>query len=364
MKIYKLKYLLPVLSALLFLKCQEVFEPEGLSSNQKIIVINGSLNDLDASIIVSVNYASAFDKENSVYIKDASVWLKDDTGNSFQMQPNGAGSYILKSSEVNIRENINYYILVETSDGKTYESTPQMLPGRINISEISAEIGEKTSDTKNVYGEVITQTYQGLYLYINAKSSDDSRRFIRFENTAVYQTQYSYTTPPSPMPVTVRCVDYSKLNSLPVVESTLSGIYGEEVRNREIGFVSYIMDYSTRSGDTTARSSTGWVIISNSYSLTGESYNYYKKIQKQVSAENKMFDPVPSQIVGNIRCTSNPEEVALGFFEVSRGVRKYCAFAWSTGQKSYRKKEIETYRAPDGSFCTDTVPEFDWINFN
>jgi len=363
MKIYKLKYLLPVLSALLFLKCQEVFEPESLNSNQKIIVINGSLNDLDASIIVSINYASAFDKDNSVYIKDASVWLKDDTGNSFQMQSLGNGNYKIGSSEVNIRENINYYIHVEISDGKTYESIPQMLPGKIDISDISAEIGEKTDDAKNVYGEVITQTFKGLYLYINAKSSDENRKFIRFENTAVYQTQYSYATS-SPMPVTVRCVDYSKLNSLPVVESTLSGIYGEEVRNREIGFVSYIMDYSTRSGDTTARSSVGWVIISNSYSLTGESYNYYKKIQKQVSAENKMFDPVPSQIVGNIRCTSNPDEVALGFFEVSRGVRKYCAFAWSTGQKSYRKKELETYNAPDGSFCTDTVPEFDWINFN
>jgi hypothetical protein len=36
-----------------------------------------------------------------------------------------------------------------------------------------------------------------------------------------------------------------------------------------------------------------------------------------MDADNKLFDPVTPQIIGNMTCTSDPDKLALGFFETS-----------------------------------------------
>ena len=358
----KIKLITLSIVLLFFAGCQVVYEPDNISSNEKIIVIEGSLNDIDSRASVNVSYASAFGNNGYTYIKTASVWLKDDNGNSYPMSLSG-NTYYLSTSSITFSESTRYYIHVETDNGKIYESEPQSLPGYIDVEDMYAEIGEYVNNSYNELGEVITQTFDGLFLYMSIKSDNDTRRYIRFENTAIYQSAYSYHTSISTYPIIVRCIKQNQLNSLPIIGSTFATDNGEEITGKNIGFVAYEADYTTLTDTSTTRLSTGWVIISNTYSLSSENYNYYEEVNDQLSADSKMFDPVPSQIIGNIKCISDSNEVVLGNFEVSRGVRKYYAFNWSSGGKTYKKKELESYNAPSGTFCTDTVPDFDWITF-
>lgn len=68
--------------------------------------------------------------------------------------------------------------------------------------------------------------------------------------------------------------------------------------------------------------------------------------------------------MGNIKCISNPDEIALGMFEVTRKVVRTYGFYWVPGSDNLVKMEIENYNPPRGSQCTDSVPDFDWITFN
>jgi hypothetical protein len=40
-------------------------------------------------------------------------------------------------------------------------------------------------------------------------------------------------------------------------------------------------------------------------------------MDEQLKSEGKLFDPIAVQIVGNIKCTSNPGNKVFGFFEAS-----------------------------------------------
>jgi hypothetical protein len=44
---------------------------------------------------------------------------------------------------------------------------------------------------------------------------------------------------------------------------------------------------------------------------------YYKSLYGQIQSEGKIFDPVAAQLNGNIKCITDPEKKAIGFFEAS-----------------------------------------------
>jgi hypothetical protein len=59
------------------------------------------------------------------------------------------------------------------------------------------------------------------------------------------------------------------------------------------------------------------ILYLTKYRLNNDAYQYYQGINNQMDADNKLFDPVNPQIIGNITCTSDPDKLALGFFETS-----------------------------------------------
>jgi hypothetical protein len=83
----------------------------------------------------------------------------------------------------------------------------------------------------------------------------------------------------------------------------------------------YSNDHSYYYAEPTADSRTfvitHRVLYLNTYSLNNETYLYYKGMDEQLQSEGKLFDPVAAQLNGNIKCISDPEKKALGFFEAS-----------------------------------------------
>ncbi|HUX57903.1 MAG TPA: DUF4249 family protein [Bacteroidales bacterium] len=59
------------------------------------------------------------------------------------------------------------------------------------------------------------------------------------------------------------------------------------------------------------------ILLINLYTLNNDSYSYYKSLDEQIQSEGKLFDPIAAQLNGNIKCITNPEKKAIGFFEAS-----------------------------------------------
>lgn len=60
------------------------------------------------------------------------------------------------------------------------------------------------------------------------------------------------------------------------------------------------------------------------YKINRDVHQYYKSINDQLGAKNRIFDPISFQVFGNMMCINDPEQPVLGAFEVaSVSIRTY-----------------------------------------
>ena len=61
----------------------------------------------------------------------------------------------------------------------------------------------------------------------------------------------------------------------------------------------------------------GWIIIIDQYGTSKGSYEYHQKLNSQFAADGSLFDPIQTQIYGNIKCKTDPVKMAFGYFELN-----------------------------------------------
>jgi hypothetical protein len=61
----------------------------------------------------------------------------------------------------------------------------------------------------------------------------------------------------------------------------------------------------------------GWIIFIDQYGTSKESYEYHEQLNNQFAATGSLFDPVQTQVYGNIICKSNPLEKVYGYFDLN-----------------------------------------------
>jgi hypothetical protein len=350
-----------IFTAIFIGRCEIVYEPKNLENSDKIAVINGTFDDTSSEIIVNAQYARGFDESSILAIKNAKVFLYDNVGNqyAFEVDSLKTWKYKLNVRQVLKNPDFEYHISLETVDGERYESVPAKFPPSINVTGINAIPGNYEKVTSSASGKIITKTLEGIYVNASVLSNDNNPRYVRFKNNIVTQSYYSQNE--DPFPITWRCVKYSALNTNAIAENSLEKNGLHMILDRELGFLEYYIDFSTRTESTSARILAGWIVISDVYSINENTFNYYKKIENQISGTDGIFDPVPSQIKGNMFCVTNPEKTTLGIFEITRRVRKYNYFYWLPGHSEVTHVKLDNYHAPDKSMCVDTMPDFDWI---
>ena len=57
-------------------------------------------------------------------------------------------------------------------------------------------------------------------------------------------------------------------------------------------------------------------ILVSQYALTDSAYNYLTLMQSNTEQLGSIFDPLPSQLVGNIHCLSDPAEPVVGYISM------------------------------------------------
>ena len=63
--------------------------------------------------------------------------------------------------------------------------------------------------------------------------------------------------------------------------------------------------------------SVRYSILVKQFGLTSKAFNFWQEIKQNGTSVGGLFDPLPSQLIGNIRCTSNPAEPVIGYFSMA-----------------------------------------------
>jgi hypothetical protein len=368
----KLKFILPVITVLSLVSCKEAYNPV-IDKGANAIVVEGLITNLKESYKIKISMATPYDSTtNNTFLTGASVSIKDDQGNTYTMHnENSPEYYYSDTSEFIAIPGRSYSLHIEMPNGDIYESKAQKLLSPATIDSIH---GITTNKNYWYYDELGNITYKMVYgaeTLMDLSYNSDLVFQFRFDNILIkcYSFMYMYTPEMIlanvPFPPPKNCAgavcpyliyNWKKfnLNTANNLSTETHNLISNEIKNSSVCFfpldsafcpTRYVVD----SCATDIRGNTecaiirqpggpeGKILETRVYALNQESAVYYRELNKQLSYEGKLFDPVAVQLEGNIKCTSNPYKLALGLFEVSACTTKsyWLNFNYKAGSVNY-----------------------------
>jgi hypothetical protein len=354
MKKKRISFLFIIQVFLIVSACKQIYDPHLAETGETLVVEALMTNDPETYYVKlssTIPYNSTFTDRP---VTNASVSVTDVTDNSILLFSETRDGYYTFTADSGARGVIghSYVLHIVTTEGERFESLPELLNGTSGLDTVYGQLEERnvliesTSDGSTLYKKV-------AYLNIMAdiKNTEPVSRGIRFRPKWLwemidYHEDCSFNCPP---PTYIwkyyedgqysisETKDHQGLREQPAGSVQLA--YFKMLYHEQ--HLAYI------------------VLILNNYYLNEDSYGFYKDVKEQLAANNAIFDPITTQIEGNIQCLNDPEKKALGLFEVSS--HETCVFMVTPDPpvvktvRKFRRLPVET----EGSFSGEP-PDW-WI---
>ena len=314
--------------------CSKVYDPH-IATAEKVLVVDGRItNKMDAYHVV-LSYARSFtSSEKSTPSIGANVYVTDDLNNSFKFNERDKGDYVSDSLQFTGQPGHIYRLHIVTPDGAEYQSDPQKMFPEVSPDNAYAKFDNQVI-LNGVTGLKVSTHGASIFMDIH-NQSDTVPRFrivsnlvIQYYDQGAFQLDWDHF-----ITLQYYCWQTVNINSNFNLtdEDYLSN--SASIKNHPAGFLDQnnnvlALEYGSKINmeDTTATAYSGnWqhfylihhrILYLSQYTLNRETYLYYKSLYGQIQSEGRIFDPVASQLNGNIKCITDTEKKTIGFFEAS-----------------------------------------------
>jgi len=304
--------------------CSEIYYPK-VTSNNEFLVVNGFITNTNGPFVVKLSKAVKYSSDsvtNAEPVTQASLTITDNNNVSYALTETSPGKYTTPPSLVS-RVGNSYKLHIKTADGDIYESDYQKLTRPISYDSIKYyNITEGFLDANKLLPKT---TKADIRIDLSDSSSVEK---VKYRFTTNLTIQYTYLVPSEgatsstsgSIPVYGWLTDLSLENDVNITDESSSSSDSSRISNHKIGFIPFSV---TAYPDDWHLPHMGalthfyYYLVINQYTLNDASFAYYKAAKKQLDATGKIFDPIASQLWGNIKCINNPSRLAFGFFEAS-----------------------------------------------
>jgi len=300
----------------LFTCCKKIYDPQ-INTQLDALVVEGLITNLNGPYAVRLSKAVPYDSTSSrLTVNGALVTITDNSQNSYPLSESGNGVYNTDVNFIGISGK-SYTLHIETPQGDIYESSAQELPESPSFDSIHGFILTKESLVEIPNNETMLKYVDGVNVLLDLnKQSSGLLPSCRFKSSLLLE--YTYTEqqkgPFSPQPRRFFYWTTFSLGNNENITGTKYNTTNSSIKNHSLCFLPTAKS-SYGIGDTLYISN--FILITKQYNLNSESYNYYKGVNEQLASEGKLFDPIASQLNGNIKCINHSEKLALGLFEAS-----------------------------------------------
>jgi hypothetical protein len=287
--------------------CKIEYRPTIQSPASGYLVVEGFINsDGPTSVTLSrtlkINDDSVVDNREH----NAMVNIEGEGNESYPLYETGDGIYTSTSLQLNSSE--KYRLKIKTLDGKEYASDFSSYQTTPDIDSVS---WQRNSDGVKIF--INTHDDQSQNGYYNWKYEET------WEYDAAYYSQLELVVDPNTkLVIGVRyknadkSIDSSLKRCWKTVNSSNINIgASERLSNNHI----YFPIVTIPSADE--KLSVLYSIKVKQYAISEAAYSYLQKLKKNTEDIGSIFAAQPSQLSGNIHCTTNPSETVIGFVEVS-----------------------------------------------
>ncbi len=286
-------FLYTALILVIVTNCIDPFYPD-IEEYENVLVVDGFITNENSVYKVKLSRTQRFDDVDRKSVTGAIVQVIDDSGNIYLFRETETGSYESNSSEFRGQVGKKYKLNIETADGDRYESGFEEMKKVPEIDSIYWEYKEKPSNDVN-------NPYRGIQILVDTHDPVNKTRYYSWSwnETWEFLTPYHKDTLPG------RCW---KNDSSRVIQIYSTDHLTEDIiRNYPLYFIS----------EGTNRLARRYSILVKQYSLTGDCFNYWSRVRETNENTGTLFDPIPTQVVGNITDLNNPDKPVLGFFQAS-----------------------------------------------
>jgi hypothetical protein len=318
--------------------CEELYFPN-LDKMQEIMVVESHVtNDPTLNYIKITASKGFYESGPAETIKGINVILTEINGKTIRAIDSGKGIFLFSETPSPGKK----YKLTITYQDDVFESDTVQMPALPSIDNIySLYKVSKTYRTDSFGPPVLIET-PGREIYVDAPLSS-TLQYYRFDWRAVLM--WAITPPPTPFGPSPTTYGWNSLFDQNIINLAGQKRYSgaDQVKKHPILSIPY--DYRIYL-DSNEKIENGWILIINQYGMDQKSYEFYERLNKQLTAEGQLFDPVLTQVNGNIRCTNDPSKKILGNFEVN-SYRQYRYYfnLWGIDQGKVLLREI--YRYPE-----------------
>lgn len=348
----------------IFWSCKEPYYPD-LNATEKVLVVDGLVTNEPGKYSIRLTKSIPFDSIGMIPESGALVYVTENENQKYYFAENTPGLYLSDSVSFATKIGSIYQLHIETKDGQSYISSKQKLLPIPAIENIVNYAGTNQYTLTN-QGRTRTLNVQGTKFLTTITNPDDTSHYYRFSNTSFVESTGHFLDYKFYFWQKFNLNEYFDLNNPEYNRSSHfvqnlgfcpvdTNFYGvHEGVWVELPDTSLSLDY---------RLFYGYTVSFIQYHLNSDVYTYYLNLNKQLAAKMRFLDPVPFQVKGNISCTTNPQKLVFGVFEVSSIKIKSVKLDTYKFKDTYHIKEIAPVnldKISSSSFTVGQPPSF-WI---
>jgi hypothetical protein len=287
------------ISAMMLGACKKPYAPVMVKTDSNILVVEGVINTGNDSTVIKLSRTVNLSGKNTAKPEArAQVTIEGDQQFSYTLTETDSGRYV--SAPLNLDNTHKYRLSIQTTNGNTY---------------VSDYVASRVTPPIDTFNYVVNNT--GVNFYASAHDPANKTKYYRWEyaETYIYEsalnTQYEFDnsypqtsdkfrllTPENQIHI---C--YVTTPSSTIVLNSNAAISQDVIVNNPITFVS----------SASEKFYHRYSILLKQYALTQGAYQFWANLKKNTEQIGSIFDAQPSEIKGNIHCTSKPAELVIGY---------------------------------------------------
>jgi hypothetical protein len=287
--------------ALILQSCIYEFHPKALSS-ENFLVIYGMVTTENGPHEITILKTNTIGSTDADSVSGAIVSISDNNGNIIPLTEFSSGRYHTPKTFAG-QIGTKYKLNIELQEGKQYQSDYVELIDVPGISELRADhiIKEATATTASV---------EGYQFYLNTEPGNSGHTYIKWEIKEDWEFHLLYDINFYWDGQSLSIVDIPKIC---YQQSHLKDIH---IANTSDYQINYLTNYPLYFIARTWKLQYGYGITVRQYALSSNSYKFWKDAV-EISNPDPVNSKQPYQLIGNLKCISNPDESVFGIFEAS-----------------------------------------------
>lgn len=287
--------------------CEDLYSPNLNNKYNEVLVVDGMITNAEPPYTVKLSLSSDVQTSERVRLSGYLPRILDDQGNVEVLTEIEPGTYSSSVDGMNGIVGRSYKIIMQSPDGKIYESDFEELKEPVGIEAVYPELEYVIADEYpyNIPGyRFIVDTYTA--------NSDSTYLLWSMDETYKYEADYLiyfyydgilHTFSNSDSLIT--CWKTGKVQTF-YVDNTV-GLSVPRFTHYPLHFV----DTRTR------RLSIRYSLLVHQYTINKKAYNFWNVIKAQNSEIGDLYSRQPYQLRGNIYNQDDKDELVMGYFMVA-----------------------------------------------